>query len=74
LREQLGWTSGEHLLASPVSDPDTFADNCARLAADETLWRRVRAAALDRVAVECAPAAAAETLRRLLDGVMDRAA
>ena len=38
LRDQLGWEAGKHLLSSPVSDADAFADNCVRLASDEALW------------------------------------
>ena len=37
LRDQLGWEAGKHLLSSPVSDADAFADNCVRLATDEAL-------------------------------------
>ena len=74
LRDQLGWEAGKHLLSSPVSDADAFADNCVRLATDETLWLALRAAALERVRVECDPRAAEATLRRVLDGVEGRAA
>ena len=64
---QLGWTSGTELLAD--SDPLGFAAACVRLHEDEPLWTTVRAAALDRVSSETAPARFRDTLRSVLSTV-----
>ncbi len=74
LREQLGWEAGKHLLASPASDADAFADHCVRLATDQALWRSLRAGGARTGALTSAiHAGGRPTLRRLLDGVEGRA-
>src|SRR5205814_5115714 len=51
LANQLGWSHERELLVGDTIDD--FAACCARLSTDESLWRRLRAAALDRVAADC---------------------
>lgn len=64
IADQLGWESGEALLAE--DDPLAFADACVRLYTDQTLWESVRTNALARVASDCSPQRFEETVRALL--------
>lgn len=66
---QLGWEDEEELLTA--DDAGGFAEACARLYGDESLWNRLRRNALGRVEEECAPSLFAE---RLLDIVGDESA
>ncbi|HST74732.1 MAG TPA: glycosyltransferase [Acetobacteraceae bacterium] len=52
LREQLGWTDGEDILAAPAADPARFAALIVALHRGEALWQRIRAGGLARVARE----------------------
>jgi len=49
-------------------DPETFAESCCTLYADEELWQRQRANALDRIGVDCSREAFRTALKRALDG------
>jgi GT2 family glycosyltransferase len=64
LADQLGWRDGAVL--SVADDPVSYANAVACLHEDETRWRRQRAAALDRVATDCAPGAFAATVEEAL--------
>ena len=55
LRNQLGWSDGQEILAADASDPAAFAALIVRLYRDETLWFGLRAAALARLAAENDP-------------------
>jgi GT2 family glycosyltransferase len=55
LRDQLGWTEGEDLLAAPHTDPALFARKLAELHEDEALWRAVRGNAARRIRAENSP-------------------
>jgi GT2 family glycosyltransferase/glycosyltransferase involved in cell wall biosynthesis len=61
---QVGWRDGVDLLVA--DDAEQFATHCAALYTDETLWSRLRASALERVANECAPDRFRTTLARAL--------
>lgn len=50
---QLGWGAGGELLSA--ASADAFAEACARLYLDESLWNQTRQAALLAVARDCAP-------------------
>ncbi|MCQ9154469.1 glycosyltransferase [Acidomonas methanolica] len=63
---QVGWRSGEALLAAESDDPEGFAQALARLYHDEGLWQAVRDSALEHVRKECEPA----TFNRTLDGIV----
>ncbi len=52
LVRQLGWTAGAEILAAPTTDPAAFATQITRLYTDSALWNRLRANALQRLAVE----------------------
>ena len=52
LREELGWTPDQEILAAGVDDPATFAAHVVALYRNEALWLRVREGALDRVVRE----------------------
>lgn len=67
LARQLGWTPGRDLLAA--ADAAGFAAACARLYRDATLWRQLRASALDRVREDCAPERFEETVARLVETI-----
>jgi GT2 family glycosyltransferase len=69
---QTGWQPGRDLLAA--DDAEGFADACARLYNDASLWREVRESALQRCREDYAPARFADTVAALLDGVPARAA
>ena len=62
--KQLEWTDGGELLIA--GDAHEFATACVRLYRDQTLWQRLRARALARVAQDCSPAAFAERLRAII--------
>jgi GT2 family glycosyltransferase/glycosyltransferase involved in cell wall biosynthesis len=64
---QVGWEDGRELLAA--DDAVSFADACARLFTDETLWMRIRQGALERCRRECSPGQFRRTVRELLDSV-----
>jgi glycosyltransferase involved in cell wall biosynthesis len=49
LREELGWRSGEEILAASADDPAHFAAGVVALYRDEALWRSVREGALGRL-------------------------
>ena len=61
---QLGWQDGQDLLAA--SDPDGFAAACARLYQDEALWENIRASALSKARVACAPEPFRATIREIV--------
>ena len=46
LADQVGWVSGRDLLAA--TDAEAFADACARLFTDRSLWDRLRRSAMER--------------------------
>jgi hypothetical protein len=60
----LGWADGVELLAAESAEG--FAARCRVLLADEDLWSRLRAAALERVIHEHSPAAFRTTVADLL--------
>ena len=62
--EQLGWQDGQDVLAA--SDPDGFAAACARLYQDEVLWENIRASALSKARVTCAPESFRATIREIV--------
>lgn len=55
LADQLGWTDGVELLASPQTDAADFAAAIVTLYRSEPLWTRLRDAALERLKVENDP-------------------
>ena len=55
LRRQLGWEDGLHLLSAEVTDPTGLAEKLIAVQSDETLWTRLREAALQRIRVENDP-------------------
>ena len=67
IARQLDWQAEAELLVA--DDPAAFAAACARLYADAALWERIRAAALARVRLDCAPEAFTRTVRALVDGL-----
>lgn len=67
IREQMGWEAEQEVLSA--SDPAGFAEACARLHEDATLWMRIRDGALDRVRAECSPERFRRTVRELLAAV-----
>jgi len=66
LCEQLGWTHGVEVLSASVKNTDEYADFCVRLYQDKDLWKKIQAAALQRVQSDCAPEQFSRTLRRAL--------
>ncbi len=66
LCDQLGWTSGETLLAASPNDPAVFAQHVVTLYRDPALWQRLREAALARLTAENRPEAYAAALERVL--------
>jgi GT2 family glycosyltransferase len=52
LRGQLGWADGVELLAADADDAAGFAGRVIALQRDETLWARLRDAALERLRLE----------------------
>jgi GT2 family glycosyltransferase len=67
IASQLGWQDGGELLVA--DDPARFADACVRLYRDEALWQQVRAAALDRARLDCAPAMFTRKVREIVSGL-----
>ncbi len=67
IASQLGWQDGGELLVA--DDPARFADACVRLYRDEALWQQVRATALDRAQLDCAPATFARKVREIVSGL-----
>ena len=65
LARQLGWEDA--LLAAEADDAEGFAAAVVRLYRDPSLWERLRAAALARIAAETGPAAILAALRAVLD-------
>ncbi|QSR86373.1 glycosyltransferase [Candidatus Methylacidiphilum infernorum] len=53
IAEQLSWVAGEHLLIA--DDPEEFAECCLKLYKEESLWKKIRQRALDRVKEDCDP-------------------
>jgi GT2 family glycosyltransferase/glycosyltransferase involved in cell wall biosynthesis len=64
IADQLGWRHGVELLVA--DEAAAFADHCVKLHQDEGQWQGLRAAALQRVTVECAPARFRSNLERAL--------
>jgi O-antigen biosynthesis protein len=52
LREQLGWSPGQDIMAAGEDDPERLAAHIVTLHRDETLWQSVREGALHRLAQE----------------------
>ena len=67
IANQLGWQDGREVLVA--DDAAAFAEACARLHGDRTLWERVRRNALERVRRECAPEAFAANVRGLVQSI-----
>jgi hypothetical protein len=61
---QLGWQKGQEILEA--DDPVAFAEACARLYQDQALWERLRAAALARARLDCAPENFAARLKEIV--------
>jgi GT2 family glycosyltransferase len=53
LAAQLGWEDRVHLVVA--DDPETFARRLIELYQDPALWESTRAAALERVKIDCCP-------------------
>jgi glycosyltransferase involved in cell wall biosynthesis len=70
IAELAGWRDGHDLLAA--SDASGFAEACARLHRDETLWTAIRNSALDRCATDCSPAAFRQSVGVILDMIAAR--
>ncbi|WP_395666504.1 glycosyltransferase [Methylocella sp.] len=60
LAGQLGWRDGRDLLTG--DDAEAFAEACARLYTDASLWARLRENALERVRQDCSPERFKETI------------
>ncbi len=65
LVDQLTWSDGSELLAADSADD--FAQACAQLYREETLWTRLRQQALRRTAQDCSAQGFASTLQQLID-------
>jgi glycosyltransferase involved in cell wall biosynthesis len=63
---QMGWRHGEEIMSA--DRPEDFAQSCASLYEDETLWRRVRDGGQARIAAEHSQARFTATLAAVLDG------
>jgi GT2 family glycosyltransferase/glycosyltransferase involved in cell wall biosynthesis/SAM-dependent methyltransferase len=63
---QMGWRHGEEIMSA--DRPEDFAQSCASLYEDETLWRRVRDGGQARIAAEHSQARFIATLAAVLDG------
>ena len=70
LEQQLGWRGERDLLVA--DDPPKFADQCIRLYRDAELWQRIRDGALERIRLECSPAAFENTLKSIIAGPLPR--
>jgi GT2 family glycosyltransferase len=66
LAEQLGWTHDAEILVGAT--PSALAEACARLYQSETVWQRLRQAALERVKRDCDPDAFVEEVRMIMSG------
>jgi GT2 family glycosyltransferase/glycosyltransferase involved in cell wall biosynthesis len=66
LRQQLGWTSGQEILAADASDPAAFAAAIIRLYRDGDLWARLREAALRDLAENMSAERYAEIIEQVL--------
>lgn len=64
---QLEWLGDAELLVA--DDPASFAAACARLYCDAALWERIRANALARARLDCAPEVFSRTVRTLVDAI-----
>ncbi len=53
LQQQTAWRHGEELLAADTRDPAAFAGQVVTLYRSQTLWRRIRQSAADRIEREC---------------------
>lgn len=53
LRAQLDWRDGQDLLVADATDPAGFARHVLTLYRSETMWRRVRGGAAERIRAEC---------------------
>ena len=67
LRVQLGWQDNVELLSADITDPELFARHIVALYRDETLWQRLRDAALERLARENNEADYAAAIKAVLD-------
>ena len=67
LKEQVGWTDGEGLLAAPWQDPDAFARAIVSLHSDPLLWEQVRVAGLHRADAELGFAAFRASIRDICE-------
>jgi glycosyltransferase involved in cell wall biosynthesis len=63
---QMGWRHGEEIMSA--DRPEDFAQSCASLYEDETLWCRVRDGGQTRIAAEHSQARFIATLAAVLDG------
>ncbi|MCQ8279202.1 glycosyltransferase [Acetobacteraceae bacterium KSS8] len=70
LCRQVGWVDGEEILSGGSDDAALFARQILALHTDETLWYRLRDAALRRIRLEHDPAEYQATLSGVLDGAM----
>ncbi|WP_218510138.1 glycosyltransferase [Variovorax sp. dw_308] len=66
IAQQLGWTSGEQLLAT--TDPRAFAQACIRLHSDPIAWEHIRTHALERVSIDCSH----DRFRAAVNGLLER--
>ncbi len=64
---QLGWGPGGELLSAATAE--AFAEACARLYLDASLWDQTRQAALSAVARDCAPSTFQGVVRAVLNDV-----
>ncbi len=69
LADQLGWRAGVDLLAT--DSPDMFAQHCADLYRDASLWHRIRDAGLARIWTDCSKSAFRDTLDRVIRKALD---
>jgi glycosyltransferase involved in cell wall biosynthesis len=68
LRQQLGWSNDQDMLAADTVDPAAFARQVLALYQSESLWHRIRAGAAARIRTECGDAAC----ERVLSGILQR--
>ena len=74
LIRQLGWRTGEDILAAPEDDARRFAGEIARLYRDRLLWSRLRNNAAARIERENAPAEFRAAVARIIGDALDREA
>lgn len=65
---QLGWRDGVEALVA--DEPFDFAEASASLLKDDTLWRRLRSAALERVEKTASPEVFTNVMKELLDAAV----